>query len=237
MRLESRSCRIIGVVSIALLLIGCRVVIPTLTPDASDINDQVATAQSILQTATALANPSATITATQTSPPLQTPIATWTTTPTLIYTSTDIPSLTSTPAPFGPAAKVSASMPASIPCERDGQQCKWNFTVTFLTQNGISANIEEICRRYIDLEGGVWTEQGGSGCFSTTIDIPANGKNTYSSWVRSDGELMGGTVKIIYSGHDANGNSFESEVTSVLAWPAWPTSTPKAVVTPFPTAY
>lgn len=146
-------------------------------------------------------------------------------TPSLAYTA----SPTSTPG--GPAARVVASMSNSMPCERyEGDGCQWSFTVTFTEEKGIATTIESLCRRYIDRDGGVWTSWGGSGWFSETIKIPAYGSNLYNSWVRTkartSGDLMGGTVEVCYSGHDANGNPFSGIITSTLAWPVWPTFTP-----------
>jgi hypothetical protein len=51
--------------------------------------------------------------------------------------------------------------------------------------------------------------------------VPEKGSNTYSSWVRttagSSPDLRGATVKISYSGVDANGNRFSGSVSAKLA--------------------
>ena len=95
--------------------------------------------------------------------------------------------------------------------------------------NGINATIEKMGRRYIDRRGVVWISSTGE-WWSPSIEIPGYGKDSYNSWVRTtardDPDLMGGVVKVSYSGRDENGNSFSGSVTAELAWPAWPTYTP-----------
>lgn len=228
----------IGMALSVSFLVDCSVPAPTLTPSSKD---QLATAVAVIQTATAQALPAAIPAATVT----RTPSPTQSTTPTLNQTPPKIPTTTHTPSqtrtasptPGGPAAELVASIPSSIFCDRyEDDGCQWNHAVTFTETKGISATIESIGRRYIDRDGGVWTLYGGSGWYSTTITITAYGSYKYVNWVRTrargNPDLMGGTAKIGYSGHDANGNPFSGEVTSALAWPLWPTFTPSPTAKP-----
>ena len=182
-----------------------------------------------------LANtPTSAPTATPTLTP--TPTNTRTASPPPTNTATPTRTATSTPIRSGPA-KVVASMPDTIPCTPWGSDgCRWNFTVTFTEGNGVPATIERIGRRYIERDGDVWISQYGE-WHDTTIQIPGRGTNTYSSWVRtrfdSDKDLRGATVKVGFSGRDANGYTFSGSVSAKLAWP---TSPPAETRTPTPTS-
>jgi len=181
-----------------------------------------------------LFGPTFTPTSTATSTSTSMPTATSTNTPTLTPTPTNTPTSTSTftpsptatrtssptPTPKGPA-RVVASIPDPVPCTSWGTEgCQWNFTVTFTEENGISATIVRIGRRFIDTKGKVWTV-GMDEWHDETIIIPAKGSNSYNSWVRtragSDPDLRGGTVVVSYSGIDAKGNDFRGSVSSTLA--------------------
>ena len=92
--------------------------------------------------------------------------------------------------------------------------------MTFTEENGVSATILRIGRRYIDTRGHIWTADSGE-WHEETIAIPPQGSNSYNSWVRtragSDPDLRGGTVVVSYSGIDAKGNEIQGSVSSTLA--------------------
>jgi hypothetical protein len=111
-------------------------------------------------------------------------------------------------------------MPDVISCKPWENGCQWIYTVTFVEENGVSATITELCRKYTDTKGGVWTSSGGSGCFDKTIEISPGGSEKYTSWVRTQPggspSLSGGTVTIKYRGKDARDNAFSGSVSAKL---------------------
>jgi hypothetical protein len=174
--------------------------------------------------------PTRTPTSTRTLTSTPTPTKTATATATHTSTATQIPTGTATFTPAASTAKVVASIQDVIPCERwDEDGCIWHYTVIFKEMNGVNATIEEMGRRYIDRRGVAWISSSGE-FWSTDMEILGYGQDSYSSWVRTTAggttDLMGGVVKVSYSGKDENGNPFSGSVTAELAWPAWPTYTP-----------
>jgi hypothetical protein len=111
-------------------------------------------------------------------------------------------------------------MPDSIPYQPWGDDgWVYYYTVTFAETRGISATIEWLERVYMDRNGEGWSSEWDG--HRESISIPGGGSNSYDSWVRGDinPDLRGGTVRVDYSGHDANGYSFSGRVSATLAWP------------------
>ncbi|MBN1202863.1 MAG: hypothetical protein JXJ20_13525 [Anaerolineae bacterium] len=144
------------------------------------------------------------------------------------------PTLTFTPS--ADQAEVVASLPESIPCTKDGDECRYDIVVTFTEQAGLGAQVEDLRLRYIDRDGGVWV--GGAGIsarYDDPLEIPVLGRAVYDTWVRTEDKLMGGSIRVLYEGHDANGTPFSGELTAALEWPDWRDApTPTATQTPAP---
>jgi HEAT repeat protein len=107
-----------------------------------------------------------------------------------------------------------ASIPEVIAALDEGEQLKWDYSVTFSCRGDTIATIDRISRRYVDTRGETWTSSGGE-WESDDITVPTQGGVQYSSWVRKR-ELRDGTLVIGFSGRDAKGSAFEGRVTAKL---------------------
>ncbi len=121
-------------------------------------------------------------------------------------------------------AKIASSIPKTIPYRRWGSDgWLYKYTITFTESQGVVATVEWVKRIYRDRKdrSGLKYWSSNSNGHSENIRIRANGSNTYSSWIRGDvsPDLRGGTVVVLYSGHDVNGHPFSGRVASKLAWP------------------
>lgn len=111
-------------------------------------------------------------------------------------------------------------MPASVPCIKSGDNCKWNYTVVFSETNGIAVTIQRIRRRFVTPAGATYTTRGGDGWFNTTITVTAYGTGKYSSWINYEVSLFAqGKIIINYTGKDALGNAVSGEVRTTMSKP------------------
>jgi len=200
------------------LLIGCGQA--SLTPSQAGIvsKDQVNTSIATIKTATA--EQKTRLTSTTVFKP--SPTNTIRKTPTVYRTKTPSPTKTAKPTPWGSPAKITAKMPKSIPCtawEKDG--CRWNFSVTFQSENGIGVKVERIRRVFYTSKGTAYVIGYGTGWGTYNLSIPPTGTKPFSSWVRtkfnSDKDLRKGSVVITYEGYDDHGNFFTGTVKATLA--------------------
>lgn len=179
--------RRIGVIALLLLVSACDVlgVVSTHDPD-----DELATASSLIRTATARAMQTTVPTSvtrvtftpvlvrTTTSTRTVTGTEIWTRIPTLMRTPISTPTITRTPG--GPATKVIASLPSSIPCKSYLAGCQWSYIVTFTETKGIMATIKRLGVRYVDTHGSGWAVWGHE-WFDHTLEIPPFSSRTYSN--------------------------------------------------------
>lgn len=113
-----------------------------------------------------------------------------------------------------PSAAGEVSNPKSTATINDGDQLKWDYSVTFSCKGDANATIDRIGERYLDGHGETWTGSSGE-WHSTDITVPTQGGIQYSSWVRKR-ELKDGTLVVGFSGRDAKGSAFEGRVTAKL---------------------
>lgn len=152
-----------------------------------------------------------------------TPATTISKTPTRQSTPGPRPTSTNYPTPWGPTAIIKASMPAIVPCLINEQNtgCKWSYSVSFESKNGIGGVVERIRRVYKNKNGVRYTLLGGSGWKNTHIIIHSTGITNFdASWSQRFDEkpdLRNGQVEITYEGHDDNGNFFNGTLSVILA--------------------
>lgn len=194
------------------LLAACSQPKPATSPDGKVTDEQVKTSIVMEKTATAISKatnrPTATATRFKTTTPHRTRIP----------TSTP----TTRPTPGGIKAIITVSLPKTIPCtpwETNG--CRWNFTATIKSENGIGGRIERFRKVFYTSKGAAYAGVTSKGWDSHLTIIPADGSASYSSWVRTKAgsvpDLRNGRVELYYEGYDDHGYKFSGTVKAMLA--------------------
>ena len=136
--------------------------------------------------------------------------------------SAPTPTFTPRPTPWGPPAKVTASLASTLPCKLSGDRCKeWQFTVTFTSENNIGGKLENMRMAFVSRENEIYAEGGFPTWFGVDIPIPANGSAQYQGKVTNPKEpdLTDGRMDYFYQGYDENGNKFSGKISVTLTRP------------------
>jgi hypothetical protein len=130
------------------------------------------------------------------------------------------PTFTPRPTPWGPAAKITVSLPTTISCKKSGERCmEWPFLVTFTSENNIGGRVENMRLVFVTKDNVGYAEGGYPTWVSVNIPIPADGKAQYTGKAVNPKEpdLEGGRMDFYYQGTDANGNKFSGKISTILA--------------------
>lgn len=132
------------------------------------------------------------------------------------------PTFTPRPTPWGPPAKITADLAATLPCKLSGDRCKeWQFTVTFTSENNIGGKVENMRMAFVSKDNEIYAVGGFPTWFGVDIPIPAKDSAQYQGKVTNpkNPDLTGGRMDYFYQGWDDNGNKFSGKISGTLTAP------------------